>query len=278
LAGVRSAQSCGKETTMKPSTVQPEALKTFAGLSKALRGLTKVHSYTMDLGFALGLLDQCKGAHLEFCVDGSRYRPAQLPKAEWKAIVNSSHFYLNPKYRKNGIFHSKAWFCKKGLLLGSANLSILEARYNLNFWFWMPGDKWGEGFRYLDKGKSCTMILSLNDHSRVIVDTPLDALRYVLKGKYISNMVIVSPERPSQWIFSKIGTFLSEQGNCCFFLRHKEQAIKRLLRKSRWKVSNYIPLDKSIGLHGKAMYGEWDQDERQGAVLYLGSSNFTKKG
>ena len=118
---------------MTPSTLQPDALKPFAGLSKALRGLTRVHSYTIDLGFALGLLDQCKGAHLEFCVDGRGYRPAQLPKAEWKAIANSSHFCLNPKYHKGGIFHSKAWFCKKGLLLGSTNLSIREARENLNF-------------------------------------------------------------------------------------------------------------------------------------------------
>jgi len=263
---------------MKPSTVQPGALKPFAGLSKALRGLTKVHSYTMDLGFALGLLDQCGGEHLEFCVDGSGYRPARLPKAEWNDIANSSRFCLKPKYHKRGIFHSKAWLCKKGLLLGSANLSIREARENLNFWCWVPGGKWDVFFRYLDGGESRTIILNLNDDSCIITNTPLDALRRALKGKHMSNMVIVSPERPSRGILRKMAPFLAEQGNCCTFLRTESHAIKTLPRKSCWKVRNYIPLDKSIGLHGKAMYGEWLQDEGQGAVLYLGSANFTKQG
>ena len=142
----------------------------------------------------------------------------------------------------------------------------------------MPRGKWDEFSRYLDRGKACTIILNLNDDSRIIANTPLDALRRVLKGKYMSNMVIVSPERPSRGILRKMASLLTEQGNCCTFLRTESHAIKTLPGKGCWKVRNYIPVDKSIGLHGKAMYGEWDQDERQGAVLYLGSANFTKQG
>jgi len=54
--------------------------------------------------------------------------------------------------------------------------------------------------------------------------------------------------------------------------------LKSLPNRNEWTVRNFIPSDKSNGLHGKAFYGEWDTKGKSGAIMYVGSANFTENG
>ena len=170
----------------------PTALKPFPGLSAAMRGLERIHSYTMDLGFALGLLDLTKGRSLVFCVDATGYRPVRLSKTEWKMIAHSKRFNMQPKFchKGKGVFHSKAWMFSKGLLLGSANLSIREARDNLNFWCWMPGADSKPHARYISKNDGGTVIIDLDRvNRRDQAKTAWEALKREIigKGRVLTN-------------------------------------------------------------------------------------------
>lgn len=263
----------------KPSVFSREALAPFTGLSSALSGLEHVHSYTMDLGFALGLLALCRGKTLLFSIDANGYRPVRLSKSEWKNISRSHRFSMQPKFCKTGVFHSKAWMLRNGLLLGSANLSVREARDNLNFWCWMPGEGWQATSRFITKNESGTIIIDLSHLDRKIIKlTLLAALSHALKGKRITSLLVVSSERPSRKLLFKLSPYMSDTGRSCFFLRSGNAAIDAIPGRSKWEVHNFTPSDKSIGLHGKAVYAEWHKGTRYGAVLYVGSANFTMQG
>lgn len=108
--------------------------------------------------------------------------------------------------------------------------------------------------------------------------TLIDAWSHVLKGKLISSLLVVSPENPSRKLLSKLSPYMAATGRSCFFLRSGNAAIDRIPNRSKWEVHSFIPSDKSIGLHGKAIYAEWSKGSRQGSMLYLGSANFTMQG
>jgi len=249
-----------------------QGIRNFKGLKKAVRSVSEIHSYTLDLGFALGLLKQCKSRDLSFHVDGAGYRPAKLSSDEWREIADSYSFHLKPRYKNGGVFHSKAWIFKNSLLLGSANLSIREARENLNFWCWMPKFISGK----FPKNESFTVFWDLNKQKPIIKDTPLNTIKSALAGIKMMSMVIVSPQPPSKKVLRAIGRYLSEKGDCLFFLRTKSHGLKSLPNRNEWTVRNFIPSDKSNGLHGKAFYGEWDTKGKSGAIMYVGSANFTE--
>jgi len=249
-----------------------QGIRNFKGLKKAVRSVSEIHSYTLDLGFALGLLKQCKSRDLSFHVDGAGYRPAKLSSDEWREIADSHSFHLKPRYKNGGVFHSKAWIFKNSLLLGSANLSIREARENLNFWCWMPMFISGK----LPKNESFTVFWDLDKQKVMVKDTPLNTIKSALAGIKMTSMVIVSPQPPSKKVLRAIGPHLSDKGDCLFFLRTESHGLKNLPNRKDWTVRNFILFDESNGLHGKAFYGEWNTKGKSGAIIYVGSANFTE--
>ena len=250
-----------------------KGISNFKGLQKALRSVSEIHSYSLDLGFALGLLRQCNSRDLSFYVNGAGYRPAKLSSEEWGKIAGSQSFHLKPRYKKGGVFHSKAWIFKNTLLLGSANLSIREVRENLNFWCWMP--RFTSSRSLLNK--SFTVFWDLNKQKPIIKkDSLIKAIKGALAGIKITSMVIVSPQPPSKYVLSALRSNLDDKGDCLFFLSTENHGLNSLPNRKDWNVSNFIPYDKSNGLHGKAFYGEWDAKGKPGAVIYIGSANFTK--
>jgi len=249
-----------------------QGIKNFKGLKNALRSISEIHSYTLDLGFALGLLQQFRNTNLSFHIDGSGYRPAKLTSDEWMNICGTCKFHLKPHYKKNGVFHSKAWIFKKSLLLGSSNLSIREARENLNFWCWLPNFT---TVKLLSK-ESFTVLWDLDKQKAVIKGTPLSAIQSTLAGIKMTSMVIVSPQPPSKKMIRVIGPHLADKGDCLLFLLTESHGMKNLPNRKNWRVHNFIPFDGSNGLHGKAFYGEWEIKGKSGAILYIGSANFTQ--
>ena len=256
--------------------VNKGAFNGFIGLKSALRTVTDVHSYRMDLGFALGLLQAARSKKVKFHVDAGGYRPAKLPREEWHRIVSNCRFQLEPRYNKGGVFHSKAWLFKRGVLLSSSNLSIREARGNLNFWCWFPGYDCSALRKQMSGGKSGTIILNLNTCRSILKNTTLQAIREAVDGNKIQNLIIITPQPPSAIIFAELAANMDTKGDCVLFLGNETHALKKLPGCGDWEVLNYVPMEKSIGLHGKAFYGEWIQDGKQSAILYIGSANFTK--
>jgi len=252
--------------------VNLQGIRNFKGLIKAMRSVSEIHSYTLDLGFALGLLKQCNSEDLSFHVDGAGYRPAKLTSDEWREIAGVQSFHVKPRYKNGGVFHSKAWIFNNSLLLGSSNLSIREARENLNFWCWIPRFISGK----LPKNDSFTVFWDLNKQKPMIKDTPLNTLKSALAGIKMTSMVIVSPQPPSKKVLRAIGPHLSDKGDCLFFLTTESHGLKNLPNRRNWTVRNFIPFDESNGLHGKAFYGEWDAHRKSGAIIYVGSANFTE--
>jgi len=256
--------------------IDSQARKYFKGLKKSLRSVSEIHSYTLDLGLAIGLLKQCNARNIAFHVDGAGYRPAKLTSDEWREIAGSCRFHLVPRFKKGGVFHSKAWIFKNSLLVGSSNLSIGEARQNLNFWCWMPAFKTSKVIGRLLKNKSWTVFWDLNNQEVVVKDAPIKALESALAGIKMSSIIIVSPQPPSKKVLKAINPHLSDKGDCLLFLSNESHGLKELRNRRKWKVRNFIPFDESNGLHGKAFYGEWDKKEKPGAILYVGSANFTE--
>ena len=252
------------------------AFSGFKGLHESLSSVREIHSYTMDLGFALGLLEQCNGRDsVEFHVDSFGYRPAALPAEEWHKLAGTHKFLLKPQSKRPGVFHSKAWLFEKGLLLGSCNLSTGEARNDLNFWCWIPEGNWQEFQKRVSQKKSCTVYWDLDSGHSTLKSAPLAAVKAVLKKAKVSTLVIVTPQPPSHQIFRKLAPNMAADGECFLFLGAQNQAIAALPLRSRWKVSNFIPEDPVIGLHGKLLYAEWMDGDRVGSLLYVGSANFT---
>ena len=256
--------------------IKDPAVRSFKGLKRALNSICSIHTFTMDLGYALGLMRQCNTSEIEFFVDGSGYRPAKLTQEEWIDIADSCKFCVIPRYRKGGVFHSKAWHFKKCLLLGSSNLSIREARENLNFWCWLPQFKPDRVKGKSMESQSFTLYWDLTQSKPEIKGTPLKALKNALTGIQLSSMVIVTPQAPSKKLLTAIDPYLAIKGNCLFFLTSANHGLDTIRRRRKWEVRNFIPNDKSTGLHGKAFYGEWDNKWKSGAVLYIGSANFTE--
>jgi hypothetical protein len=252
----------------------PTALRGFIGLEKAIQKLNQVHSFTMYLGFGLGLLKRSKAKTIKFHVDCGGYEPSILSRKEWADITGSSRFHLVPQYVRKGVFHSKAWFFKSGVLLGSSNLSIREARESLNFWCWIPHGKWHRFAEKIQK-RSCTLYWDLNRNAQTLGGTPLTTIKKALGKSKLKNIVIISPQNISKNLIEKLSTNMSLQGDCRCFLAYDSQGIKYIKGRGKWNISNYISANMGIGLHGKAFYGEWEHNNTQGAILYLGSANFT---
>lgn len=253
----------------------PTSLNRFRGLNQAIKHLEEVHTFTLDLGFALGVIKASKSQKVCFHVDAAGYRHSELSPEEWHEIAGQP-FHLVPKYKKGDVFHSKAWFLKKGLLLGSANLSVREARENLNFWCWMPKQT-GSAMRELLRGNNpATYVWDLKNSSPKLYESPLHALQAGFGRNKCHNIAIATPQPPSKTILKKLLPYICETGTCAFFLNIGAHAISHIPGRQKWDVHNMVPQDGQAGLHGKALYAEWGTGRGQGAVLYIGSANFTR--
>ena len=252
------------------------SLRPFKGMKRALGSISEVHSYTMDLGFALGLLKHSDERKVTFHVDGAKYRPARLTEEDWRGLGGARRLHFQPRYVRGGVFHSKAWAFKKGLLLGSANLSIDEARYNLNFWCWMPGMAPTALTRAIARDKSCTVLWELDTKRQLFLSTPLQAIKRALRGVKLSAIAIASPQPVSRKLIHSLSSLMSKQGKALCFLTNEADGLDKIPGRREWRVRNYVPEDESNGLHGKAFYGEWVSKGKPGAVLYIGSANFTQ--
>ncbi len=256
-------------------SLNSSALSKFRGLGSALKGLEEVHTFGLDLGFALGLLKGAKSRKISFHVDAAGYRPSELSPEEWHEIAGRA-FHLVPKYKKGDVFHSKAWFIKRGVLLGSANLSIREARQNLNFWCWMP-KQIGSGMRkLLNRNTPATYLWDLNESSPKLYGAPLEALQVAIGRHTVQSLIIATPQPPSKTILKELLPQMNETGTCVFFLNVGAYAVSRIPGGRKWQVHNMIPKDGQAELHGKALYAEWGKGKDSGAVLYVGSANFTR--
>ncbi len=257
-------------------TYNPAAIASFKGLQKSLKQLLEVHSYTLDLGFALGLLKRSKAKTVGFHVDAAGYHPSELSAEEWHEIAGSYKFHLTPRYKKGDVFHSKAWFFKKALLLGSANISVREARENLNFWCWLPGLDAAPMRKLLHGNGPATLLWDLQTTSPKLRAAPIATIKEAIGQNKIRSLVIATPQPPNKTILKKLLSNTTKDGACVFFLNVESHALSKLPGNHKWPVYNLISQDRSVGLHGKALYAEWGTGAKQGAVLYIGSANFTQ--